>query len=332
MQNIFIGSNTPKGFSGFYQEQLAPLNRVYILKGGPGTGKSTLMKKLVKRAEEESIEVEAWHCSGDPNSLDGVHFIDKKIAVVDGTAPHALEANLPALKDQLIALGDHIDESILKPNIDTINELLKCKKRHFNSAYCQINSAFCNLSALYEPYKCALQRDKITQLATSLAYHIRRVVPTRKQFSTALTPDGFVTYKDNLEDKQIIALKASSMTIVKQFLNTLQNMLCGYSSYHCSFEPSLAESLIVGRYAVVPFSDCIQANDVIELDTALKSNVDEDEFLEEKKLYERAVGLAIRHMSEARDCHMEVEKFYVAAMDFEGIDKKTKRIEDEIFN
>lgn len=331
MKNLFIGSNTPTGFYGFYDEQLETMEQVYILKGGPGTGKSTLLKKLVQRAQDEKMDVEAWHCSGDPYSLDGVHFVERKIAVVDGTSPHSLEANLPALKDNIISLTDHIDKEKLKQNIVEIKKLLNNKKTHFNRAYCQINAAFCNLQAIYEPYIKALNEAKLVQLATSVSHHISSNGTIRRQFSTALTPDGFVTFKDHLEDKQIIALKASSQTIVKKFLSILQNMLSGFSAYHCSFEPTKAESLVSGRYAVVPFNDCVSANDVIELDTALKYAVDDEDFVEEKKLYERSVALAIRNMSDARECHMEIEKFYVAAMDFHKINRISTDLESEIF-
>lgn len=332
MQNIFVGSNTPQGFYGFYAEQLTNAERVYILKGGPGTGKSTLIRKLAKRAQDEGVDGELWHCSGDPFSLDGIFLPEKKTVVVDGTYPHTLEANLPGLKEQIVALGDHIDRSIIMPHYDEIKDALNRKKSHFNSAYCQINSAYCNLSAIYAPYKAAIKTDKLTQLATSICNHIRTAYPTRRQFSTSLTPDGFVTYKDNLEGKQIIALKASSLTITKKMINILQNMLCGFSSYHCSFEPELAESLVVGRYAVIPYDDCVQPNDVIELDTALKVAVNVEEFIEEKKLYDKAIALAVRHLSEARDCHKEVENYYISAMDFEEINKETEWIENEIFS
>lgn len=332
MKHLFLGSNTPKGFFGFYKEQLKPLKEVYILKGGPGTGKSTLLKTIAKHGEERGLAVEAWHCSGDPISLDGVFLPELKTAIVDGTSPHALEADLPALKDYVVALGDHIKPDVLRANEEQIIYQLSCKKRHFNSAYCQINSAYCNLRAIYEPYSELVCEDKLSQLATSLASHVKHAETTRKQFSTALTPDGFVTYKNHLEEKQIVALKSSSLFVVKKFLSMLTPMLTGYSSYHCSFEPELAESLTVGRYAVVPYDDCVKANDVIELDTALKGSVNEEEGVEERKLYERAVALAIRHLSEARDCHKEVEKFYVASMDFNSIDKKTAQIEEKIFH
>lgn len=46
-QIYFLGGTSPSGFQSKFLEQIkAPGFYTYILKGGPGTGKSTLMKKL----------------------------------------------------------------------------------------------------------------------------------------------------------------------------------------------------------------------------------------------------------------------------------------------
>ena len=44
----FAGANTEAGFCGSYPEIAgeSSLTRLYIVKGGPGTGKSTLMRRV----------------------------------------------------------------------------------------------------------------------------------------------------------------------------------------------------------------------------------------------------------------------------------------------
>lgn len=49
----FLASNTAKGFVGYFSDFMAS-HRTVILKGGPGTGKSTLMKKLAHTAEKQA--------------------------------------------------------------------------------------------------------------------------------------------------------------------------------------------------------------------------------------------------------------------------------------
>ena len=45
----FAGGNTARGFCSLFDSSLEGLNRIFILKGGPGTGKSSLMKDVGKR-------------------------------------------------------------------------------------------------------------------------------------------------------------------------------------------------------------------------------------------------------------------------------------------
>ena len=87
----FLGANSPGGFYSLYDQLLPPerAQRIYILKGGPGCGKSTLMRRVAQRMEEQGIPVERILCSGDPDSLDGVVIPALEAALVDGTAPHA---------------------------------------------------------------------------------------------------------------------------------------------------------------------------------------------------------------------------------------------------
>ncbi len=94
-REIFPGGNTPLGFYSFFAEGLQGLERIVILKGGPGTGKSTLLRGLCSRALERGLAAELWRCSGDGKSLDGVILPALSMAVIDGTAPHTVDPVYP---------------------------------------------------------------------------------------------------------------------------------------------------------------------------------------------------------------------------------------------
>ncbi|MCL1901837.1 MAG: hypothetical protein FWG51_05535, partial [Firmicutes bacterium] len=104
----------------------------YILKGGPGTGKSTLIKKTGRHFEKNS-DIEYFYCASDPESLDGVFIVSKNVSIVDGTAPHVIEAKMPKVQDEIINLGEFIDSSVCAHK-DEIEILLQEKKRCFNAA------------------------------------------------------------------------------------------------------------------------------------------------------------------------------------------------------
>ena len=86
----YLGANAPSGFYSLYDQLIDPeqARDVRILKGGPGCGKSTLMKQVGTAMEEAGLTVEYVRCSGDPDSLDAIVIPAIGAAVVDGTAPH----------------------------------------------------------------------------------------------------------------------------------------------------------------------------------------------------------------------------------------------------
>lgn len=88
--HFFLGANTPQGFVSRFDQLANPAEgwREYVIKGGPGTGKSTLMHKVAEEFKSAESRMELIHCSSDAASLDGVILHDLKIAIADGTSPH----------------------------------------------------------------------------------------------------------------------------------------------------------------------------------------------------------------------------------------------------
>lgn len=127
MPNIqyFLGANSPRGFYSLY-DQLIPVetaSAIYILKGGAGCGKSTLMRKVAQTAEDAGIGVEYILCSGDPASLDAVILPALGVALVDGTAPHVVEPKCPGAVEHYVNLASCYDTIALSP---LRRELMAC--------------------------------------------------------------------------------------------------------------------------------------------------------------------------------------------------------------
>ena len=92
---FFLGANTPQGFVSRFDQLADPADgwRQFIIKGGPGTGKSGLKKKLAAELSHCCNHLELIHCSSDVNSLDAVIARDIKTSIADGTAPHERRAD-----------------------------------------------------------------------------------------------------------------------------------------------------------------------------------------------------------------------------------------------
>lgn len=87
----FFGTNTMDGVVNEVPNLISELDLIYHIKGRAGTGKSTFMKRIVKACLERGLDLELYHCSFDPNSIDMVLVPELKFCLFDSTDPHAFE-------------------------------------------------------------------------------------------------------------------------------------------------------------------------------------------------------------------------------------------------
>ena len=139
----FLGANSPQGFYSLYSELLPPetARAIYIIKGGPGCGKSTLMRQVGEWAAQAGETVEYILCSGDPDSLDAVLIPRRKVALVDGTAPHVIEPKYPGVVEQYVNLGECYDRAGLKSVRGKIQSCMVGYKEHYQRAYRCLDAA-----------------------------------------------------------------------------------------------------------------------------------------------------------------------------------------------
>lgn len=84
----FFGGATYEGSVDFVMQITKNLKKRYFIKGRPGSGKSTMMKKIALEAVDLGYEVDVYHCGFDPKSLDMVLIQPLNICIFDSTAPH----------------------------------------------------------------------------------------------------------------------------------------------------------------------------------------------------------------------------------------------------
>ena len=133
---FFLGSNSPQGFvSRFDQLDCGdPQWHTFIIKGGPGCGKSTFMKRIASVFAERCAGMQLIPCSSDPESLDAVILPEWKVSIVDGTAPHVLEPKNPALSESILSFGDFLDPMKIKPHGETIRLIGQATSKNYSQA------------------------------------------------------------------------------------------------------------------------------------------------------------------------------------------------------
>ncbi|MDO4534542.1 MAG: hypothetical protein Q4B63_01865 [Clostridium perfringens] len=121
----YLGAATPIGSKDYVVNLTDGLKR-YFIKGRPGTGKSTILKKIAHELIEKGYDIEVYHCGFDPNSLDMVICRSLNFAIFDSTSPHEYFPDKDS--DELIdvykeAVNEGTDEKYIK-------ELNEIKKRY----------------------------------------------------------------------------------------------------------------------------------------------------------------------------------------------------------
>jgi len=138
---FFYGANTGNGFKEYYSSFVNEMecDRIYNIIGGPGTGKSTLMKKIANECKSNGCLCEYYFCSSDPQSLDCVRIFSssngKTVAICDATAPHERGFNTPGAVSEIIDLSKFWSTEKLEKKKKAIISRQDEKRCHFLNAY-----------------------------------------------------------------------------------------------------------------------------------------------------------------------------------------------------
>lgn len=88
VRRLFFGAATPQGAVDHIPGLTEDLSCRIFIKGRPGSGKSTMLKKIAAASEQYGYDVDIFHCGLDPNSVDMLIFPELSTAIFDSTAPH----------------------------------------------------------------------------------------------------------------------------------------------------------------------------------------------------------------------------------------------------
>lgn len=195
-RSYFLGGASPTGFTtSFWQEHCGYYG--CFLKGGPGTGKSTLMKKIAAAFAGEELSL--WHCASDPHSLDAVVLEERGIFIADATAPHEAGTQLPFVTGEIVDLAAGLSPAPIREHRAEILHLYQ----ENSAAHSQVRKGLAGIAEMEamiaDAAAPALQSEKLTGFAARLG---KRLIPKSADTegrilyrqSMALTPDGFVRY------------------------------------------------------------------------------------------------------------------------------------------
>ena len=343
--DFFLGATTPAGFKGYFEAlRREPGIRMYLIKSGPGCGKSTLMKRLAQQAEAKGEGIERIHCGSDPDSLDGVVFLDQNAAIVDATAPHVVEPDAPGADEVVVSLYHTIKADQLHPHCEEVRELFRKNAVLRSRASRYVASAGSLLLDSRRAEACSTNFEKVRRYVKRLCTRMlpRTEGPAREELRllSAITPKGFVFYKNTVEalaDRMVVF--HDDYGAVSRLLLELIRAEALARGYHvitcpCALHPEdKIDHLIIPSLRLafltdnrwhpvrIPGVQAVRCTRFVDREN-LSGYRARLRFNERAaaELLEQAVAL----MAQAKSCHDELETYYRAAVDFTQVEEITQ--------
>lgn len=344
IKHYFACANSAKGFRNLFSSNLNALDKIYILKGGPGTGKSSLMKKIGNIFLEQGLDAEYIHCSSDPNSLDGVIFREIGVAILDGTAPHVIEPTAPGAIEEYVNLGTAWDINKLTPYKKDIlylqNEISKC----YPNAYNKFADALAIHDEWEKIYISEMDFDKANLLTEATTIKLLGNIVLHKdshvvhRFFGGSTPYGPLDHLgdiiSNISKRYFIKGRPGSgkSTMMKKILAVATNRGIDAEVYHCGFDPDSLDMLLFPELDVCIFDSTAPheyepsrpTDEIIDMYTELITPLTDEnnkEALDDiVKRYKSTTAEGTSCLARAKHLHDELEKYYINATDFSIID------------
>ena len=345
---FFLGANSAQGFVSRFDQLGDPQDgwRCTIIKGGPGTGKSSSMKRLAAAMAPRCRYIEEIYCSSDLDSLDGVIFPDHKLSVADGTPPHTLEPTFPGAYETIHSLCDCWDDQQLYDNRKAVMGLVaQCGRLH-KSVSSYLYAAGSLLGQLQQMADEQTDHAKVLRLAASLA--ARELRPTGRaggekiRFVSGVTNRGPHCFQETIAAlcPRRIALDDAWGSASSLLLSTLRQLALenGHQVITCAcplFPFTKIDHLLLPELGLA----FVTQNKLHPITLPVERTIHARRFLDMERLHAKKHRMAFLHraavnmleqagnlLGEAKETHDLLEMYYIAAMDFDKVDAKADEL------
>ncbi len=341
---FFLGSNTPSGFRHTAAESYRAKEgfRTYLLYGAAGTGKSTLLKRVYERYGDDEGTV--YLCSSDPDSWDGVCFEERRLCVLDATAPHVVTPTLLGGCEQLVPLITCVDERALYEKREQMQQLtdtaaeahLRCRRLLAGAAE--------QLAQNERRMRDRLDEDKLTAFAERLVQE--EIEPCerphlKRRFLSAMTPYGLQTLWDTVQAlcPRIFVIVDEDGAAAAQLMQVLLHKTAGCDRIACPsplFPERRLNALLLphtGTAFVVSDARCMVDFPVYRRIHATRFYTADDD-RQKRSFCRRAADEMLRGaadaMTDAAKAHKQLERIIGAATDWDAVNGMGKRLVERI--
>ncbi len=328
----FLGCPTPEGFSTHIRELInSPEYTTYIIKGGPGTGKSSLMKKIANELCDIDIP-DLYYCSSDPSSLDAVVFNKLGVIVIDGTAPHVVEPVYPGVSQILVDIGACWNSSELMKNKDKIIDATVRNKKYHDLVKRYLKAITSLNDDVYALADGCVNHAKLGAYCDRFA---ARLFSRKKQGSgklsyrqiTSITPNGVLTHENIFEGMNVFKIDDDFSAVSDRILKFLADYAADVG-YDVIVSTSVFHACDTYEHILIPELNTAFATGEVEASARINALRFYDRMaLREKRkrmafdsgIASELIEASVAALKKAKEIHDELESYYINAMDFSKV-------------
>lgn len=337
----FLGANSHKGFASLYNGFCRnDGDALHIIKGGPGTGKSSFMRRIGEKAEELGFDVEYVLCSGDPDSLDGVYMPAMRVGFVDGTAPHTADPDVFGVTGDYINVGSFCRMPFSEKDIKRIKNINVRYKALYSRAYDYLEAAASVLSAaspeIMPADGKAAVKSRISEIISGIECEDKQINAVHR-FGSAISCKGNV--RTDIGERRWFIIKSSTgyqCKALEYVYSECVKRALPLIAYHSPLEPEKLEAVLLPTAGTGFAAECVgvDGEELINCDSFVPVSslrASSEEIQAGLKLKFQLISLATEKLKEAKAFHDELEVIYKPYMDFKALTKFTDEYINKLF-
>ncbi len=337
--HMFAGCGTPQGYVSYAEDDLAALERVFVLLGAPGCGKSGLIARVAENFCERGFDVELWQGTDLSGGAEGVVIPELAAAVVDAGFRQYIRPQNPGVVEEIYNLGDCWEQAELAAHRGEIKRLGHELRRSLQREAGLLALYQQGREKVYAASGIRLSEREVDDICAKLAKEIfaARHIQIRRFFAEAMTADGLKSCAQEISAccRRRYLLSGDAAPVLERLAERAAEHGHSVDIYYSFLAPERPVMLLLPGLSAALLDaslaelEPLYQDEIVRLAPAeqterLAEALEGGELPEARLAAEQAAG-------QAAETQKELASYYTAAMDFAKVAELGSRIMRELW-
>lgn len=169
-KHFFASAFTAEGIVNYLDELSAGCRKRFIFTGPPGSGKSTVISEVARRAANRGYQVEYYHCGLEPDNISMVIIPELDLALIDAGSKKMLVKPW----DRIIDMGTYLDEYHEDGLAEKANEVCRMYETLIEEAQNELKNTTQTLRELKKIYSSSMDFEQLDKRRYQIWQEITR--------------------------------------------------------------------------------------------------------------------------------------------------------------